>query len=176
MKHLNQENILQFRTVTAIDSKPMLMKYCFIPLFCMMLAASSVQAQTDADMLQPVQQILVDNQEKTIVPPEAYSLKVAEGSCGHAVEALQQILPGCQAKSRFQIILGKKGDKSVKKYVPKIPKEKEGYYTERPHRHCRCRPARHVLRSADIGTDAETGLSEHLLHTGLSRHKVPRRG
>lgn len=107
------------------------MKYCFIPLFCMILAASSVQAQTDADMLQPkVQQILVDSQEKTIVPPEAYSLKVAEGSCRHAVESLQQILPGCQAKSRFQIILGKKGDKSVKKYVQKIPKEKEGYYLE----------------------------------------------
>ena len=107
------------------------MKYCFIPLFCMMLAVSGVQAQTDADMLQPkVQQIHVDSQAKTIVPPESYSLIAAEGSCEHASEVLKQVLPGKQVQGGFQIILGKKGDKTVKKYARKIPKEKEGYYLE----------------------------------------------
>lgn len=75
----------------------------------MMLAVSGVQAQTDADMLQPkVQQIHVDSQAKTIVLPESYSLIAAEGSCEHASEVLKQVLQGKQVQGGFQIILGKR--------------------------------------------------------------------
>lgn len=107
------------------------MKHYLLPLFYMVLGTTPILAQTDASLLQPkVQEFKSDKQGKTIVVPQSYQLILSEGSCPHAVEALQQFLPNKQRKTEFKIILGKKGDKAIKKYAKKIPLHKEGYYIE----------------------------------------------
>ncbi|MDR3793938.1 beta-N-acetylglucosaminidase [Phocaeicola sp.] len=107
------------------------MKHYLLPLFYMVLGTTPILAQTDASLLQPkVQEFKSDKQGKTTVVPQSYQLILSEGSCPHAVEALQQFLPNKQRKTEFKIILGKKGDKAIKKYAKKIPSHKEGYYIE----------------------------------------------
>lgn len=107
------------------------MKHYLLPLFYMVLGTTPILAQTDASLLQPkVQEFKSDKQGKTIVVPQSYQLILSEGSCPHAVEALQQFLPNKQRKTEFKIILGKKGDEAIKKYAKKIPSHKEGYFIE----------------------------------------------
>jgi len=107
------------------------MKHYLLPLFYMVLGNTPILAQTDASLLQPkVQEFKSDKQGKTIVVPQSYQLILSEGSCPHAVEALQQFLPNKQRKTEFKIILGKKGDEAIKKYAKKIPSHKEGYFIE----------------------------------------------
>lgn len=107
------------------------MKFHLLPLFYMVLGATPVLAQTDASLLQPkVQEFKLSKNEKTVAVPQSYQLVLTEGSCPHAAEALKQFLPNKQEKTGFTIILGKKGDKAVKKYTSKIPPHKEGYYIE----------------------------------------------
>lgn len=107
------------------------MKHYLLPLFYMALGTTPILAQTDASLLQPkVQEFKSDKQGKTIVVPQSYQLILSEGSCPHAVEALQQFLPNKQRKTEFKIILGKKGDEAIKKYAKKIPSHKEGYFIE----------------------------------------------
>lgn len=107
------------------------MKHYFLPLFCLMLGGASLQAQTNTNLLQPkVQEFQLTETSETLTLPESYNLVVTEGSCPHALEALKQIMPNKEGKSKFQVIVGKKGDKAVKKYAKKIPQKKEGYYLE----------------------------------------------
>lgn len=107
------------------------MKHYLFPLFCMVWGATPMLAQTDASLLQPkVQEFELSQNEKTVAVPSSYQLVLTEGSCPHAAEALKQLLPNKQEKTEFKIILGKKGDKAVKKYAKKIPSHKEGYYIE----------------------------------------------
>lgn len=107
------------------------MKHYLLPLFYMVLGTTPILAQTDASLLQPkVQEFKSDKQGKTIVVPQSYQLILSEGSCPHAVEALQQFLPNKQRKTEFKIILGKKSDEAIKKYAKKIPSHKEGYFIE----------------------------------------------
>lgn len=107
------------------------MKSHLLPLFCMVLGATPMLAQTDANLLQPkVQEFKLSKNEKTVAVPPSYQLVLTEGSCPHAAEALKQLLPNKQEKTGFKIILGKKGDKTIKKYTSKIPSHKEGYYIE----------------------------------------------
>lgn len=107
------------------------MKHYFLPLFCLMLGGASLQAQTNKDLLQPkVQEFQLTESSETLTLPESYKLVVTEGSCPHAIEALKQIMPNKEGKAKFQVIVGKKGDKAVKKYDKKIPQKKEGYYLE----------------------------------------------
>lgn len=107
------------------------MKHYLLPLFYMVLGTTPILAQTDASLLQPkVQEFKSDKQGKTIVVPQSYQLILSEGSCPHAVEALQQFLSNKQRKTEFKIILGKKGDEAIKKYAKKIPSHKEGYFIE----------------------------------------------
>lgn len=107
------------------------MKHYFLPLFCLMLGGASLQAQTNTNLLQPkVQEFQLTETSETLTLPESYNLVVTEGSCPHALEALKQIMPNKAGKSKFQVIVGKKGDKAVKKYAKKIPQKKEGYYLE----------------------------------------------
>lgn len=97
----------------------------------MVLGTSPVLAQTDASLLQPkVQKFELNKKDKTVAIPQSYQLVLTEGSCPYAAEALKQLLPNKQGKAEFKIILGKKGDKAVKKYAKKIPSHKEGYYLE----------------------------------------------
>lgn len=107
------------------------MKHHLLPLFCMFLGATPILAQTDASLLQPkVQEFKPNKQQQTVAVPQSYQLILGEGSCPHAAEALKQLLPNKQEKTGFKIILGKKGDKAVKKYAKKVPSHKEGYYIE----------------------------------------------
>lgn len=107
------------------------MKHHLLPLFCMFLGATPILAQTDASLLQPkVQEFKPNKQQQTVAVPQSYQLILGEGSCPHAAEALKQLLPNKQKKTGFKIILGKKGDKAVKKYAKKVPSHKEGYYIE----------------------------------------------
>lgn len=107
------------------------MKHHLLPLFCMFLGATPILAQTDASLLQPkVQEFKPNKQQQTVAVPQSYQLILSEGSCPHAAEALKQLLPNKQEKTGFKIILGKKGDKAVKKYAKKVPSHKEGYYIE----------------------------------------------
>ena len=107
------------------------MKHYLLPLFCMVWGATPVLAQTDASLLQPkVQEFELSKNEKIVAVPTSYQLVLTEGSCPHAAEALKQLLPNKSEKTAFKIILGKKGDKAVKKYAKKIPSHKEGYYIE----------------------------------------------
>lgn len=107
------------------------MKHYLLPLFCMIWSTTPMLAQTDASLLQPkVQEFELSKSEKTVAVPQSYQLVLTENSCPHAAEALKQLLPNKQEKTGFKIILGKKGDKTVKKYTSKIPPYKEGYYIE----------------------------------------------
>lgn len=107
------------------------MKHHLLPLFCMFLGATPILAQTDASLLQPkVQEFKPNKQQQSVAVPQSYQLILGEGSCPHAAEALKQLLPNKQEKTGFKIILGKKGDKAVKKYAKKVPSHKEGYYIE----------------------------------------------
>lgn len=107
------------------------MRHHLLPLFCMVLGATPILAQTDASLLQPkVQEFKLNKNEKTMAVPQSYQLILSEGSCPHAAEALKQLLPNKQEKTGFKIILGEKGDKAVKKYAKKVPSHKEGYYIE----------------------------------------------
>ena len=120
------------------------MKFHLLPLFYMVLGAIPVLAQTDASLLQPkVQEFKLSKNEKTVAVPQSYQLVRTEGSCPHAAEALKQFLPNKQEKTGFTIILGKKGDKAVKKYTSKIPPHKEGYYIEVNDNHI-------VIAGADV--------------------------
>lgn len=107
------------------------MKHYFLPLFCLMLGGAPLQAQTDIKQLQPkVQEFKLNQEEQTLTLPESYQLVATEGSCSPAIEVLKQIMPNKQEKTKFQVIIGKKGDKAVKKFAKKIPQKKEGYYLE----------------------------------------------
>lgn len=111
------------------------MKHYFIPLFCMALCGVStqqVQAQTQADLLQPkVQDFQTTKTSEVVAVPKSYELVVNNGSCTSASQALQSLLPNDNtAKTGVQIIIGKKGDKSIRKFAKKIPQKKEGYYLE----------------------------------------------
>lgn len=102
------------------------MKHYLLPLFYMVLGTTPILAQTDASLLQPkVQEFKSDKQGKNIVVPQSYQLILSEGSCPHAVEALQQFLPNKQRKTEFKIILGKKGDEAIKKYAKKFHRTKK---------------------------------------------------
>lgn len=87
----------------------------------MVWGATPILAQTDASLLQPkVQEFELSKNEKTVAVPQSYQLVLTEGSCPHAAEALKQLLLNKQEKTEFKIILGKKGDKAVKKYAKKF--------------------------------------------------------
>lgn len=105
------------------------MKHYLFSFFCAALVSASLQAQTDMNLLQPkLQDVKVSAKKEVVAVPAAYRLVVGDNSCVTAVSALKQVLPGCQDKADFTIIIGKKGDRAVKKYAKKIPQKNEGYY------------------------------------------------
>lgn len=102
------------------------MKHYFLPLFCLMLGGASLQAQTNTNLLQPkVQEFQLTETSETLTLPESYNLVVTEGSCPHALEALKQIMPNKEGKSKFQVIVGKKGDKAVKSMPRKFRRRRK---------------------------------------------------
>lgn len=75
----------------------------------------------------PQQAVLAGRQ---INVPTSYQLTVTAGSCPTALAALEELLPNGAEKSKFKILIGKRGDKAIRKFAKKIPERKEGYYLE----------------------------------------------
>lgn len=84
----------------------------------------------------------VKNSEKSFVLPESYTIQGSKDADPYAVELLQTRFDEPVDKSNFQIIIGEKGDKSVKSFSKEIPAQKEGYYLQ-------ISPDRIVLAGAD---------------------------
>ena len=65
-----------------------------------------------------------------VVLPGEYRLNGSEDADDYADTALKQLLKGKQegGDASFQIYIGEKGDKAIKKFSKKIPKHPEGYY------------------------------------------------
>ena len=98
-----------------------------LPLLCLSFVAPCVFAQ-QVD-LQPVPQEIVENGGYVVLPGE-YRLNGSEDADDYADTALKQLLKGKQegGDASFQIYIGEKGDKTIKKFSKKIPKHPEGYY------------------------------------------------
>ena len=98
-----------------------------LPLLCLSFVAPCVFAQ-QVD-LQPVPQEIVENGGYVVLPGE-YRLNGSEDADDYADTALKQLLKGKQegGDASFQIYIGEKGDKAIKKFSKKIPKHPEGYY------------------------------------------------
>lgn len=94
---------------------------------CLSFVAPCVFAQ-QVD-LQPVPQEIVENGGYVVLPGE-YRLNGSEDADDYADTALKQLLKGKQegGDASFQIYIGEKGDKAIKKFSKKIPKHPEGYY------------------------------------------------
>lgn len=89
---------------------------------------STVTAFAQNVSLQPHPQELIV-QEKTIDLPAIYQLEGEKEANPHAVELLKEMFVGKQStREGLRIIIGEKGDKSVRKYSRLIPKQEEGYY------------------------------------------------
>lgn len=89
---------------------------------------STVTAFAQNVSLQPHPQELIV-QEKSIDLPAIYRLEGEKEANPHAVELLKEIFVGKQStREGLRIIIGEKGDKSVRKYSRLIPKQEEGYY------------------------------------------------
>lgn len=92
-------------------------------------ADKTSQTASQNNHLQPTPQQVVYS-EQTIDIPKSYKLTVTEGSCATACNMLNELMPNSGEKSKFTILIGKRGDKSIRKYTKKIPAQKEGYYLE----------------------------------------------
>lgn len=89
---------------------------------------STVTAFAQNVSLQPPPQELIV-QEKSIDLPAIYQLEGEKEANPHAVELLKEMFVGKQStREGLRIIIGEKGDKSVRKYSRLIPKQEEGYY------------------------------------------------
>lgn len=93
----------------------------------LMGASPCVCAQTVH--VQPAPQV-VEEGGKMLPFPLHYALNGEGEADAQALGALKQMLAGRQAEkgSAFQIYIGERGDKAVKKFQKKIPKHAEGYY------------------------------------------------
>lgn len=90
------------------------------------LSLGSVYAQEFH--LQPTPQEYQAGQDSVMVPVQ-YSLQ-AETAFREtpAFHLLNTLFPKGEGKDGFPVYVGVKGDKSVKKYVRRVPKQAEGYY------------------------------------------------
>lgn len=91
-----------------------------------LLTMGTLQAQDF--YLNPQPQIYVV-QEDSIVLPTQYQLQMDhQQATSPATVLLKRLLPNATTRASFQISLGTKGDKTVKKYDRYIPNKAEGYY------------------------------------------------
>ncbi|WP_294470981.1 beta-N-acetylglucosaminidase [uncultured Bacteroides sp.] len=91
-----------------------------------LLSTVTVFAQNVSLQPQP-QELIV--QDQTIDLPAIYQLEGETEANPHAVELLKEMFVGKQStRQGLRIIIGEKGDKSVRKYSRLIPKQEEGYY------------------------------------------------
>lgn len=83
-------------------------------------------AAAQSPQLQPTPQTVVTNGQKIAVPT---AFRLSASTDEPTARLLKQILPRqTAAKSTYTVTIGKKGDKTVKKYAKHIPTQAEGYY------------------------------------------------
>lgn len=97
-------------------------------LLCILFLCSWAEADAQGFHLQPTPQKYVGSEDSVFIPAR-YSLQVGATLRGSAAE---QLLAGlfldAAVTADFSVCIGMKGDKSVRKYAARIPKQAEGYY------------------------------------------------
>ena len=97
-------------------------------LLCILFLCSWAEADAQGFHLQPTPQKYVGSEDSVFIPAR-YSLQVGATLRGSAAEQLLAgLFPDAAVTADFSVCLGMKGDKSVRKYAARIPKQAEGYY------------------------------------------------
>lgn len=100
---------------------------CFVFIFYILLH-SWAEADAQGFHLQPTPQKYVGSEDSVFIPAR-YSLQVGATLRGSAAEQLLAgLFPDAAVTADFSVCIGMKGDKSVRKYAARIPKQAEGYY------------------------------------------------
>ncbi len=97
-------------------------------LLCILFLCSWAEAHAQGFHLQPTPQKYVGSEDSVFIPAR-YSLQVGATLRGSAAEQLLAgLFPDAAVTADFSVCIGMKGDKSVRKYAARIPKQAEGYY------------------------------------------------
>ena len=97
-------------------------------LLCILFLCSWAEADAQGFHLQPTPQKYVGSEDSVFIPAR-YSLQVGATLRGSAAEQLLAgLFPDAAVTADFSVCNGMKGDKSVRKYAARIPKQAEGYY------------------------------------------------
>ena len=97
-------------------------------LLCILFLCSWAEADAQGFHLQPTPQTSVGSEDSVFIPAR-YSLQVGATLRGSAAEQLLAgLFPDAAVTADFSVCIGMKGDKSVRKYAARIPKQAEGYY------------------------------------------------
>ena len=97
-------------------------------LLCILFLCSWAEADAQGFHLQPTPQKYVGSADFVFLPAR-YSLQVGATLRGSAAEQLLAgLFPDAAVTADFSVCIGMKGDKSVRKYAARIPKQAEGYY------------------------------------------------
>ena len=97
-------------------------------LLCILFLCSWAEADAQGFHLQPTPQKYVGSEDSVFIPAR-YSLQGGATLRGSAAEQLLAgLFPDAAVTADFSVCIGMKGDKSVRKYAARIPKQAEGYY------------------------------------------------
>lgn len=97
-------------------------------LLCILFLCSWAEADAQGFHLQPTPQKYVGSEDSVFIPAR-YSLQVGATLRGSAAEQLLAgLFPDAAVTADFSVCIGMKGNKSVRKYAARIPKQAEGYY------------------------------------------------
>lgn len=97
-------------------------------LLCILFLCSWAEADAQGFHLQPTPQKYVGSEDSVFISAR-YSLQVGATLRGSAAEQLLAgLFPDAAVTADFSVCIGMKGDKSVRKYAARIPKQAEGYY------------------------------------------------
>lgn len=97
-------------------------------LLCILFLCSWAEADAQGFHLQPTPQKYVGSEDSVFIPAR-YGLQVGATLRGSAAEQLLAgLFPDAAVTADFSVCIGMKGDKSVRKYAARIPKQAEGYY------------------------------------------------
>ena len=97
-------------------------------LLCILFLCSWAEADAQGFHLQPTPQKYVGSEDSVFIPAR-YSMQVGATLRGSAAEQLLAgLFPDAAVTADFSVCIGMKGDKSVRKYAARIPKQAEGYY------------------------------------------------
>ena len=97
-------------------------------LLCILFLCSWAEADAQGFHLQPTPQKYVGSEDSVFIPAR-YSLQLGATLRGSAAEQLLAgLFPDAAVTADFSVCIGMKGDKSVRKYAARIPKQAEGYY------------------------------------------------